>query len=317
MVVRRQAAAIALVAMLAVVSGCTGSEPDADQTPAPTSPVPSAEADDAWTQSLCADIDADELAAVFGQDVARRALAGMSSVGIPSYDSCSFVIGSADEGTAATFSWSVESIADDDWDAIARYARDNHGRYTEIEPVDVGEAGYAYANTVVAHVGDRAVRLVVDAPTATQGQLGEALGLAEPGVAELPDPEPVRTLDDCAAVDAEAEAVLGASATIRRDYVDPGTDLVNCGWATRTAAVSVSVTRIDEAGSQLEQSIREFDAEKLDDLGVVAGYFGGEDGRSVQLVTESGTFVQVSVPALLPGERDALIALAAAIAPTY
>lgn len=317
MVVRRQAAAIALAAMLTVVSGCTGSQSDADRTSAPTTPVPSADTDDAWAQSLCADIDADELAAAFGQAVARRALAGMSSVGIPSYDSCSFIVGSADEGTAATFSWSVESVGDDDWEAIGRYVRDSHGRYTEIEPVDVGDAGYAYGDTIIAHVGDRAVRLVVDAPTATQGQLRTALTLAEPAVPKLPEPEPVRTLEDCTAVDAEAEQVLGAAATIRRDYVDPSTELVNCGWATRTSAVSVSVTRVDEAGAQLEQSIREFDAEKLDDLGVVAGYFGGEDGRSVQLVTESGTFVQVSVPALLPGERDSLIALAAAIAPSY
>jgi len=318
MVVRRAGVMGAVVAVLVAVTACSGADPDDDVTPRPTTSYESTSAEDAlWKQSLCAGIDPIELAAVFDQSVAGRGAAGMSSVGIPSYDSCTISVGAEGDGIAATFSWSVEPVDAAAWAAIEQHARNDVGRYTELEPIDLGKGGYAYTNTAVAHLGNRAVRLTFDAPTASAGQLREALALAEPAVADLPDAPAKRALEPCTAFDAQAEAVMGAPATIRRDYVDPGTELVSCGWATPTAAVSVSASHVDEAQQQLERSIQEFSAEKIDDLGVVAGYFGGEDGRSVQLVTESGTFVQVGVPALLPGDRDDLLALAEAVAPTY
>ena len=318
--VRRHVLPITALLLLGL-GACGGSEeaPGATKRSAPTSPTASATPtplteDEAWAASLCGQVDVAAVAKAMDAEVFRGSIRP-GPVGIPTYDTCSLVVGSEEAGSDLDLAVSATAVTDADWAAIKKYEQDTTGRYSEIEPIDVGDEGYFRAPSVaVARVGDRVVRASFRGEPVSAEEMSGVLAAAVPTVPAIEVGPAVVALPGCSEADAEAAAVLGADATLRRD--GQGDDGPFCGWATSTAAVSVSAAKID-GGPSLKDDIAAFGGEEVAGLGTEAAYFGGEDGLRLSFLTANGVTVSVTVPPLLPGDKDTLVALAQKVAGLY
>lgn len=319
---RRSAIAVAILSLV-IVAGCGGSDnkteekPKSDNTSQKPQPPKPQTADEIWANSLCAQIDGQGVAKALGQPAVYRGSAGTSLVGIPSFETCSLIVGQQDSGSSITFGWSVTPISESGWGAAKKYEKDTNGRYMKIEAITVGDGGYFRAPSVaVARVGNRIIRASYQGPPTTAKKMAKILALAVPVAPKLKVEPPIRELPACAKGDAAADRVMGAKATIRRDFRIAGRQTV-CSWATPSAAVSVTSAVQKDAKADLKDRIDSSGGEMIAGLGESAGFIGGVDGKSVLFVTSDGTYVQVSVPALLLGSKADLIALAKDLVASY
>ncbi|NYG60702.1 hypothetical protein BJ980_003625 [Nocardioides daedukensis] len=311
---KRILASLAAATTLVLVAGC-GNDSGGEPAPKSSESSPMAE-EPQGPLSLCEEIDGQAVAELFGRGGAFGVTTGTYSMGLPSFDSCTFMVGeSKGAGIGMTYSWSIETVDEARWAAIRKHQQETNGRYTKIEDLAVGEDGFTYLNTAVAKVGDRAIMVNFPSHGADPAALAKALELAAPVVPKLVPPAPERTLDACSAADAEADAVLGGEATIRRGR--EGDYGLSCGWATPDVAVSVSATGIKDAEQTMRDDMEMFGGEEVPDLGTFAYYTGGVDGLSLSFLAAPDLKVAVSVPAGMKAGKADLIALATKLAPNY
>jgi hypothetical protein len=311
----RQLVAVVTLTLVAACGGSQGTDDTTKESSAP--PKPTAQTPEQLLEaSVCGQVDGEKVAAALDREGVVDVGVSPALLGIPSYDTCTITVGDGDAASPVTFGWSIEPVSADEWDTIVKHEKATNGRYTEIEEIDVADGGYFRIPAVgVALVGDRVVRVSSAGGEATAEEVTKLLELVVPVAPKLEDAPLIQTLPACEAADAEAEAVLGAKATIRRDQLD-GSGKPTCGWATPTAAVTVSSGRPVE-GESIQDRIDMFGGKAVPGLGKEAGFFGGEDGQSVSFDPGDGTNVDVRVPALLPGDEASLVALAKKLADTY
>ena len=235
--------------------------PTAPATPAesatPSVPPPAKIAD-----TLCVRMDPDVMTRIFKVRSTRLSTDPTApAFDVPTYDVCTLDLTTGTDArtkrpivTPLRVGVSVLPATPADLAAARRAYTVSQGRFDPARTAAVGQGGYGTNRFVVFLSNGRLVKISSGlGPKASFGSYLAAAREVAKQTAGIPVQQPVVALQECERGTGTATKVLGAEAVIRRDRRNAYGD-VECGWATKTRAVSSTATRIASARRIFQQN---------------------------------------------------------------
>lgn len=245
--------------------------------PTPTATVTSVSDTYKWTHSLCSKLDVDDVAKIVEGVPKKQAKLVHTEVGFLTTDNCQFdLITSSEYGNAVDYGVSARTWTVADWQRL----KTNSLRGDDtLKSVKLGAHG-ALVDDMSGWVlvGNRIVTVLGPFKATTTARAIALLKLAIPKAAAVKPLPALLGRPECAKANAEAAAVIGGPATVRRDDISEGGQgdkWPACGWATRGGSVSLFAQYTGSpAIDQIDRRVRQVeDAQRVKGLGVAAVYF--------------------------------------------
>lgn len=323
------AAAVALIlgggAVVLTRDGDTTSQPPSDTrtTGEAASSTPAAShtrAGPRLPELVCARFERsalNKLAKIFDSDVARATEQRAGVVGAPSVDQCTVELHKGGVGSPLMFGVSVLPANKHRLATLRHDYERAQGRFVDVRTVKgVGEGGYGTDRFVLVLAHGRLLKVSAGLPEGQSfGQLRKAAKVAIAHVAEIRDAPKKVTVGACERLTRLAEAALGGGAAVRRDTAAHGSQPLSCGWATKTAAVSVTGSRSEDAKEEFQINLDSSYKSKPLNVGD-KGFYDAESTSAQYLIGEH-LIVHVNYTPFGEGSKSHMIALTKASEPLY
>lgn len=287
----------------------------ASAAPTPTAKVTTVSDSQRWQHSLCSKLHVSDVARAVGGIPKKQNKSVHSEIGYLTTDYCQFdLVTSSPDNTGVSYGTSARTWSVADWEQLKKNSLQGA---TTLKSVKLGAHGAMVdGNIGWVLVGNRILSVL--APyKAPERQVTALMKLALPEVTSVQPLPALLGLPECGKANAQAAAVIGGPATVRRDEKIDGLrgPVVMCGWATRGGSVSIEGQDGFSTSAQTvrQEATRVKSAQPVNGLGAAAVYF--PDNAELHVATKGYKIILNSSGTHTNKKR--LVALAHAVLDNY